>query len=351
MLSSWIRAQLNPGIPNTSRNQEREHHVNLKVPESPALPRGMDESGRGVSKVATDENDEEDLTLQDLFPTNPNMLLPHLRPIMPAADNTVAVASVITLNALFGISLMCRRVPRFGELPVMSRVYLLSRKAIGLLMFTASAIESMRCGISYDPWYEEAREWREWAIRNGDNPGWWFGAIQWYEPMSKDYWMALLNKRVLNMRLARRVALRPTPAVYMSDRGDGIGVRYELPNWNDFVGIYEEMRSRNEEIQARQLGKDFKNVTELNKAEREDKRLEREIAEEKALAEEGYEYELPRRTEVINFPASLTKKHWLASDDYFAKVWTQCDPWWELSQEIIRELRTIPRSYMRDSDH
>lgn len=348
MLSSWIKAQFNSGSLSAQKEKVEQHGLNSRVPESPLLPRGMDDSGKGVSKVATDDNDEDDLTFQDLFPTNPNMLLPHLRPIMPAADNTVAVASVITLNALFGLSLICRRVPRFGELPILTRVYLLSRKAIGLLLFTASAIEGMRCAISYDPWYEEAREWREWAIRNGDSPGWWFGAIQWYDPMSKDYWMALLNKRVLNMRLARRVAQRPTPAVYMSDRGDGIAVRYELPKWDDFVGIYEEMRARNEEIQAKQLGNEFRNVSELNKAERADKRLEREIAEENELEKEGLQYELPRRTEVINFPASLTQKHWLDNDEYFAKVWTQCDPWWELSQEIIRELRTIPRSYLRD---
>ncbi|KAF3988558.1 hypothetical protein FT663_03971 [Candidozyma haemuli var. vulneris] len=352
MIQAWIKANL--GFASESNADKPQHYEKVPVPESPSLPKGMDLPGKGRDRIVEgDSTDDTDFTFSDLFPTNPSFMLTYLSPIMPAADNRVATASVITLNGLFGLTMMCRkRNPRFGTTPFVLKLHSVLRKVAGSLVFSCSLIEGMRICLPYDPWIDEAREWRNWAIRNGDRPGWWFGAIGWYEPLSTQYWLALVSKRTSNDLIAKKKAVNKKNMGIHHNAGFGVIVHHYPPPLSETLSIFTEVRQHNLFRQKTLLDTKLKHVSELNKAERIDKNLEGEIAREKALEDSGIEIEEP---ELIHLPDGVTKSEWDASEDMFHMAWTRCEPWWELSQETNYEVRVIPSSrsivFADEADH
>lgn len=346
MLTSWFRAQINSRFPQ----QCDQESAKVPCPESPKLPAGMSQEGIGKDRIIEGDLEEnEDVSLLDLFPTNPSVALHHLTPILPAADNKAALACVISLQALFGLTLLCRRIPKFGELAFRTYSTMAARKITGLLLVTSSAIESLRFPLPYDPWVEEAREWRNWAIRNGDNPSWWFGAIEWYEPMSYGYWIELLRRRLDNERLAKKREARleqdETRKFNISLNPDGTGkdveFKFALPSWSHQHQFYPELKLNNRANFTELLNGPLKDVNELNKAERIDAALEQDIKQKKEKGASEFDFDEP---EMIHLPVGITKKKWESDDNLFTLAWTRCEPWWELAQGLSMEVRLVPSS-------
>lgn len=344
MLTSLIRSYLRIGeslVPSTANEK-------VSCPESPRLPFGMDDSGRCRDRIDEGDNENTDVTFLDFFPTNPALMLTYLKPIFPAADNRVALASVITGNALAGFLLMTRRTPNLKTSISAARFSLILRKITGLLMVASSLIESTRFLLPYDPWAEEAEEWRHWAIRGGDDPGWWFGAIKWYEPMKMPYFADIVSKRLANDRLAikreqmpmKRDALLQAFAALPGGPLEEL-VRYAPPSFSDHLYMYKEFKEFNAKHQSELLQGKLKDVNELNKMGRIDSYLEQKITNENEVEYSDFEVDEPQP---IHLPDGLTRRDWDSNETLFANAWIRCDPWYEMYLRNQMEVRVIPSS-------
>lgn len=264
-----------------------------------------------------------------LFPRNPSVGLRLLTPLVPASDNTPALAALTTAQLLFGIGLMARRPVRVGEVVWRARVAGAARFLLGSIFVLLSGLEYARMLLPYDPWREEARRWRHWAVRNGHKPSWWYGAVWWYTPMSMDEWRAKTTTWIANTANAMEAKAHVQPADdVLSSISIGPHSTLKVGQSNTYLDIYTHLRQINTKRTRELLEGELADVSELNKAERLDAALE-------------------GRGVLLNAdyvkPNILLGNHLLDTDDEFDMVWANFEPWEEMGQETDFDIRLIPR--------
>lgn len=266
-----------------------------------------------------------------LFPQNPSIGLRLFTPIVPASDNKPALFLVSTIQLLMGLTLMTRRVPRIGESPLWARTGSVARYLIGSGLVLLSGLEYARMLIPYDPWSEEAKKWRQWAIKSGYKPNWWYGAIRWYSPMLMEEWKLKTTTWINNTANA----LESVPDGSNSDKemlaNINIGPHSTLKagESNTYHDIYSNLRLINTKRTRELLEGELASVTELNKAKRLD-----ELMEGKGLVHLNEDYMKPN---------IQLGQHTMESDEEFEMVWANFEPWDEMGQETEFDIRLIPR--------
>ncbi|OBA23237.1 i-AAA protease complex subunit Mgr1, partial [Metschnikowia bicuspidata var. bicuspidata NRRL YB-4993] len=268
-----------------------------------------------------------------LFPTNPSLGLFLFSPLVPAADNRPALALLTTVQLLLGLSWMTRRAPRAGESRARARAVAALRFLAGSVAVFLAAFEALRLAIPYDPWAEEARAWRHWAVRNGHGPSWWRGAIAFYTPMPVAEWKRKTTNWLSNL-------INALEADRAADAGaHDAGVLSSIPlgpravlkagEADTYTEIYESLCAKNGLRAHALLAGALADVSELNKAARLDALLE----------DEGH----------VHLDADYSRPniqlgtHTMDTDADFEMVWANFEPWDELFQETDFDVRMIPR--------
>lgn len=276
-----------------------------------------------------------DLPHPRIFPHNPSVGLRLLAPIVPASDNKPALFFLSTMQLLGGMALMARRgTPTFPTYPAWRRrISATIRFVSGSALVLMSGLEYTRMLLPHDPWLDEARHWRQWAIKNGHRPSWWFGAISFYTPMSMDEWKARSVIWVKNT--ANALESRESPGA-SEESGDllavPLGPRARLKNADPavYADIYANLRNINAAKARELLQGQLASVTEVNKAARLDALLEGNSS-----VEINPEYAKPN---------IQLGSHSISSDDDFDMVWANFEPWDELATETDFDIRFVPRS-------
>lgn len=270
------------------------------------------------------------ITCVILFPQNPSVGLRHLGPLVPASDNKPALLLVTTAQFLAGLTLMTRRVPKVGELPLRRRAIAALRFTTGLALVTLSAMEYGRCNVVYDPWREEAVAWRKWAVRHGHRPSWWSGAIRFYEPLSLDEWIDKFgiwaHMVAVAMDSERKPPQMPSDQT-LANIAIGPNVALRVGGAEQYRETYNNLRQMNAERTREYQTQHLRDVTELNKAERIDAILDSPT---------------PLNEDYIK-PQIQLGKYRMELDEEFEMVWASFDPWDELADELDFDVRFMPR--------
>lgn len=273
----------------------------------------------------------------NFIPRNPSLGLRLLTPIVPAADNRPALFLLTTAQCLFGLTCLTRRTPRVGEGRLFARLATAMRFVSGSCAIFLSGLEYTRLVLPYDPWADEARYWRQWAIKNGQKPLWWFGGGNYYSPMSMQEWKDKTVIWIENTANALEAeddtgdALN-APADALLDLGKipiGPHTALKAAGGRAYSDIYQSLAQVNDQKASELLSGDLASVSELNKAARMDAILE--------------------GSSRVVYNAQYTKPHVqlgthvMDSDDDFDMVWANFEPWEELRQETDFDIRLIPR--------
>lgn len=299
-------------------------------------PPGPDkESGKGPGSNDSLSSINISELLFNFIPHNPSIGLRLFTPIVPAADNRPALFLVTTTQLLLGLLLMTRRTPRFGESVFRARLSTVARYLGGSAAVFLSGLEYSRLALPYDPWAEEAKRWRKWAVKTGQKPSWWFGGIWHYQPMNMSEWQKKTRQWILNTSQYLRSTEEPVSEVSNDNNmltGISIGPLATLRQGESqtYEDIYQNLHRINSRKMETALKEDLMNVTELNKAERIDL-----ILEGKGPVHLNEEYGKPNIT---------LGNHDIKDEDDFEMMWANFEPWDELGQETDFDVRLIPRS-------
>lgn len=299
------------------------------VSGSSSLPKAS-----GHHNSMTDEGDVEPPNIWG-FPQNPSIGLRLLTPIVPASDNKPALFLVTTAQLLMGLTLMTRRVPGVGETLVRARTASVFRYMAGCGLVIMSGLEYGRLLVPYDPWYEEARQWRQWAVRHSLNPSWWFGGIWWYTPMAMDQWRLKTSRWINNA--ANVLELEPeSPNAgnsVLASIAIGPHARLKPGESNTYHDIYTNLRQINTKRTRDLLEGDLAKVTELNKAQRLD-----DLMEGKGPVHLNEEFT----------KAHIQLGHFTLEPDWeFEMAWGNFEPWAEMDRDI--DIRLVP-TWRRDDE-
>lgn len=262
-----------------------------------------------------------------IFPQNPSIGLRLLTPVVPASDNKPALAALSTFQLLCGLGLMGRRSVRLGEAVWRARLGAVARFLFGGVLVLLSGLEYARLLLPYDPWSEEARRWRQWAIKNGRRPSWWYGAIEYYTPMSMDQWRAKTATWIGNTANAMETAVQMPADSVLSSVAIGPNSTLKAGQASTYHDIYTHLRLINTKRTRELLEGELADVTELTKAQRIDA-----VLEGRGRVNPDY-----------SKPHIVLGDHTMQSDDEFDMVWANFEPWEELGDETEFDVRIIPR--------
>ncbi|WLF77536.1 mitochondrial inner membrane i-AAA protease complex subunit [Lodderomyces elongisporus] len=225
----------------------------------------------------------------------------------------------------------------------------------GSLLIFGSGLEIARMMLPYDPWYDEAQFYRKQAVRNGDKPNFWFGAYQYYQPMTYKEWHSKVSKWIDSVEKEIKVdettfvidkdgkargGIGPAGVGYVNGAGQQSGAAsaaaavakplFQIRNRAKYQQIHAKLYNANETRMRELLANELNdtNVNELNKAERLDKILEGKSD----LVNPNF-----------NKPSISLGNHPMESDDEFEMVWLNFEPWDELKMETDYDIRLIPR--------
>ena len=182
--------------------------------------------------------------------------------------------------------------------------------------------------LPYDPWNDEAKFYRHLAIKNGERPNWWFGAFHYYEPMSFQEWNRRVELWILDAEAQLDSADGTQMAQFEHMNRQSAALFSKLANKGRYAEIYKDLSTTNKRHYLELLEHDLANVHSLNKAERIDA-----ILEDKSSIKYNEHYPKP--------PIQL-RNHTLTSDDDLDVAWINLNPWEELQQELVLEIRLIP---------
>jgi hypothetical protein len=209
-------------------------------------------------------------------------------------------------------------------------------KAIIPFSFASAAVfgcglEVGRFCLTYDPWFDEAKYYRDLAIKHGDRPSSWFGAYNYYKPLAFNTW----SDKVIN---------------YVKNMEDQVEKNSNLGEFNPFHSkvlaklnrdqkyseIYTKIHLSNRKRFSDLVEHELDDVTELNKPQRLDL-----IAEGKS----------PFVNPNYHKPHVQLDKFSIETDDQFDTAWSSFDPWDELKLETDYDIRLIPRwRWTKDED-
>lgn len=261
------------------------------------------------------------------FPQNPSIGLRLLTPVVPASDNKPALATLATFQLLCGLGLMGRRSVRLGEAAWRTRLGTAARVLFGSALVLLSGLEYARLLLPYDPWSEEARWWRQWAVKHGQRPSWWYGAIEHYTPMSMDQWRAKTAAWISNSANAMETAAQPPADSVLSSVAIGPNSTLKAGQASTYFDIYTHLRQINTKRTRELLEGELAKVTELTKAQRIDA-----VLEGRGRANPDY-----------TKPHIVLGNHTMETDDEFDMVWANFEPWDELGEETEFDVRIFPR--------
>lgn len=306
-------------------------------PPPPPSDDGDKKNTQNASDPLNFPHDPDTIIFSASFPSrhkNPSLAL-FWGPLMPAADNLPATYTMIGLQFLLGT--MClRRARHLFQGTVMTKNGLspMPRKRVrsllpglgGSLLVFGSGLELARCCMPYDPWYDEAKQFRRMAIREGKRPSAWFGALDSYTPMLRQEWLDKLGEYVLSaeQRLAGAGFLKDKPPSAPGQTRLGVA----LGKKQKFLEIYALLAETSKNRRRELLENDLKDVTELNRVSRIDAVLDG------TSQHRNQDYEKPRIT---------LGNQSIESDQDFDYVWQSFDPWSELKDEVSYEIRLIPQ--------
>ncbi|KAI3403546.2 MGR1 [Candida oxycetoniae] len=271
-------------------------------------------------KTSSSSSDSTTITIQSpIFPRNPSVGL-IWGPLMPASDNRPALCTMIGLQFFLGVGLFryARRqlsLPQRGRGTVLKSI--LAVASGGSLIF-GCGLEISRLILPYDPWYEEAKRYRELAIKNGETPSLWFGAYNYYRPMNVKSWSDKLGTWFEN------VEKEMNSGESQIEKPSGILHRLDKKKFSE---VYAKLRENNN-TRFKELLSELQGVDELNKAERLDLILE---------GKSNY------INSEFNKPGIQLGTHNMDSDEDFEMVWLNFEPWDELKLETDYDIRLIPR--------
>lgn len=330
---------------NNDRDDSKGKHSKKSTPNIPTNPL--------TSSPSSSSSDSTTIVIP-----NPKSLIPHnpsvgliWGPLTPSSDNRPALAAMVGLQFLLGVScfrgarnqLRHRLVAVPNNRPPQSvrsgSIFkLVVFVAVGATLVFGSGLEISRMILPYDPWYEEARHYRKMAIKNGDKPSLWFGAYRYYQPMTLRKWSELLHNwfenvsqeleepdgfRNLSIELGEK-----NNVLSVGKSGPTGGILEKLNNRGKYNEIHAKLKDNNDKRFDHMLSNELKDVNELNKAERLD------------LILEG-------KSELVNEsfskPSITLGSHTIDNDDDFEMVWLNFEPWDELKLETDYDIRLIPR--------
>jgi hypothetical protein len=275
------------------------------------------------------------------IPQNPSLGLRLWGPLVPASDNLPALYFLTSLQIGIGLLsfnkvryLRRSNLARFGIENTWQRRSTKWLCAIGgSYLVYQSGIEMSRLAMPYDPWYDEAKFYRKLAIKNGDNPSWWFGATGYYKPMNYKEWYTKIDKwfnNQINIIDAEHENV-DTASSQVSTRGKHpqSPLLSSLSRKGKYSEIYQSLHESNIKRYKKLLDQLLKDVNELNKAERLDL-----IMEGKSSIKYNEEYLKPH---------IQLGNHRIDTDEEFEMVWLNFEPWDELKMETDYDIRLVPR--------
>lgn len=185
--------------------------------------------------------------------------------------------------------------------------------------------------VPYDPWCEEAKQWRHWAVKNGHTPTWWFGGIAHYTPMPIDEWKSKTLTWVGNTvnALEAEESTMNEDDELLTSINIGPHAALKAGESGAYAEIYQNLRKINSKRTHDLLEGSLKDVTEVNKAERIDA-----ILDGTGSVHLNEEYQKP------NIQLGT---HLMESDEEFEMVWANFEPWTELAEETDFDIRLMPR--------
>ena len=268
------------------------------------------------------------------IPRNPSVGL-FTGPLTPASDNLPALYSMVGLQLVIGM--FCLRTSRriykglgsgqplyqgANGLPIYpSRSRTLFKALIpgvaGVGTIFGCGLEISRLCLPYDPWFDEAKHYRKLATKNGNKPSAWFGAYNYYRPMTMSVWSDKLGDWIKHAEQSLESQPGHTPKSSILNKLHDKGNYTEV-----YHRLVESNTSRRQELQDNFLDK----VNELNKAERID-----------SILDGTSPYINPNYLK----PHIQLRHNSIQSDDDFDMVWLNFDPWEELKLETSYDLRLI----------
>lgn len=213
-----------------------------------------------------------------------------------------------------------------GESRFRARTSSVLRFVFGSGLVLLSGLEYARMLLPYDPWYDEAKRWRQWAVKNGYRPTWWYGAIGHYTPMLMEEWKTKTSTWINNTANAleappasdgdvlQNITIGPHSALKAGESGT-------------YHDIYSNLYNINAKRTRELLSGELAQVNELNKAARLDA-----VLEGKVQLNEDYVK-----------PNIQLGSHTMETDDEFDMIWANFEPWDEMGQETDFDIRLIPR--------
>lgn len=193
------------------------------------------------------------------------------------------------------------------------------------MIFTAG-LEITRLLLPYDPWSEEAHMYRRLAVKNGDQPSWWFGAYRYFTPMTYTEWTKKTEQWLVNAN--NYLGSVPDDVKASGSLGYSPALR-KLAQKGRYSEIHEKIRATNEARHKELLEGELKDVSEINKGTRIDL-----ILEGKGTVHYNEDYTKPHLQ---------LGNHKMETDDDFEMVWMNFEPWEELKQETDYDIRLVPR--------
>lgn len=321
------------------------------------------------------------------YGVNPSLGLAIWGPLVPPPDNTLGLRILTGVQIVLGIvglnkaRLLRNKRLRASGTPVNfgSRFNKWTYAILGTLLMVESGYEFTRLISPYDPWLDERDYYKQIAISLGKPIHWWFGPMN-YSPMSSkefieklEVWvdnrlemhdsqeldqvagdLSLIKNRnndqmfsqlsqspILSSIQNKLVFQEASPSLsggssQVIQTPDGkitkivrIPNASKLLNHEKFSHMYDQVKQRNQDNYNGLLGKELKDVNELNKAERIDAILEGS----------GTVFVNPDYSK----PNIHLGTHKLDTDDDLDSIWTQFEPWEELKVETDYDIRLIPR--------
>lgn len=276
-----------------------------------------------------------------LIPQNPSLGLKLWGPLVPASDNLPALYFLSFVQ--IGMGLLSFNKMRYLRRSNLAKFHIentwqkRSTKWIcalgGSYLVYQAGIELSRLAMPYDPWYDEAKFYRKLAIKNGDNPSWWFGATGYYKPMNYKEWYQKIEKwinnqiNILDAEKESEVKDSSSPKNRSKDLHSPL--LSSLARKGKYSEIHQSLQEANLKRYRTLLEQNLSDVNELNKAERLDM-----IMEGKSSVKYNEEYLKPH---------IQLGNHKIDTDEEFEMVWLNFEPWDELKLETDYDIRLVPR--------
>ncbi|CAI5756572.1 unnamed protein product [Candida verbasci] len=275
---------------------------------------------KSTNITPTDDDKGYKVEISLKIPKNPSVGL-FWGPLTPASDNKPAMYTMIGLQFLIGVKFFSYARNNLRLNFINGRIFRksiwkgISQIIIGSGLVFGSGLELTRVLLPYDPWREEAKYYRKIAFKNGVQPSFWFGGLQFYTPMSTKTWIEKTNTWLKNMEKRGNPSKNSELLLKLNSKG----------KYNE---IYQKLYDTNNTRFQHLLTNELVNVNENNKGIRLDEILE-------------------GNSELVNpdysKPNIQLGNHTMENDDEFEMVWVNFDPWDEIKLETDYDIRLIPR--------